>query len=143
LSYRLVSTIVGSTIVLIALVAGCSSTKHTPASPTSQPSKSSSASSSSKSSTATTSTEETTSASGPLDADACVAVTQANLDLAVANKPEDARKPADVLEKYDPPADVKAAIEHFVSTGGAQFDDPDFESNNKLIDDWVKEVCPL
>jgi hypothetical protein len=47
------------------------------------------------------------------------------------------------MEKYNPPADVKAAIEHFVETGGAQFGDPDYDKNNKLIDDWVKQICPL
>jgi hypothetical protein len=49
---------------------------------------------------------------------------------------------ADTLEKYNPPAQVKDAIEHFVTTGGAHFDDPDYTTNNKLVADWVKQVCP-
>ncbi|MEZ0352189.1 hypothetical protein [Mycobacterium sp. pR1184] len=46
------------------------------------------------------------------------------------------------MEKYNPPAKVKDAIEHFVTTGGAHFDDPDYTKNNKLVSDWVKGVCP-
>jgi hypothetical protein len=70
-------------------------------------------------------------------------VTGANLDLATATNHDAARKAADTFEKYDPPADVKAAVEHFVGTNGAQFDDPDYDKYNKLIDGWVKQVCPL
>ena len=80
--------------------------------------------------------------SAPLGADACVEVTQANLDLAAANSKDAARAAADILEKYNPPADAKEAIEHFVGTGGAQIDDPDFDKYNKRVDQWVKEVCP-
>jgi outer membrane murein-binding lipoprotein Lpp len=92
---------------------------------------------------------EPTSAEAPppavatLDGDACVEITGANLDLAVATNPGDARKAADTFEKYNPPADVKDAIEHFASTGGAQSDDPDYDKYNSLIDNWVKQVCPL
>ncbi len=78
-----------------------------------------------------------------LDANACVEITGANLDLAVATNAEDARKAADTFEKYDPPGDVREAIEHFASTNGAQFDDPDYDRFNSLIDNWVKQVCPL
>jgi hypothetical protein len=46
------------------------------------------------------------------------------------------------LEKYNPPAQVKDAIEHFVTTGSAHFDDPDYTTNNKLVADWVKQFCP-
>ncbi len=54
----------------------------------------------------------------------------------------DARKAADTLEKYNPPAQVKDAIEHFVTTGGAHFDDPDYTKNNKTLANWVSQVCP-
>ena len=80
---------------------------------------------------------------GKLGGDACVAINGANLDLAAATNHDDARKAADTLEKYDLPADVKAAVEHFVDTNGVRFDDPDFDKYNQLIDDWVKQVCPL
>jgi hypothetical protein len=68
--------------------------------------------------------------------------TKSNADLLAANDKDAARKAADTLEKYNPPAKVKDAIEHFVTTGGAHFDDPDYTKNNKLVSDWVKQVCP-
>jgi hypothetical protein len=93
---------------------------------------------------AETSPAETAAPAGPkLGGDACVEITGANLDLATATNNQDAHKAGDTMEKYNPPADVKAAIEHFVETGGAQFGDPDYDKNNKLIDDWVKQICPL
>lgn len=60
----------------------------------------------------------------------------------VASKPENARKSADTLEKYSPPDPVKAAIEHFVTTLGAQPNDPDLNSNRDLITGWIKQICP-
>jgi hypothetical protein len=97
---------------------------------------------------ATAAPAETSSAAAPapanqLDPDACVEITGANLNLAVATSAEDARKAADTFEKYDPPADVRTAIEHFASTNGAQYDDPDYDQYNSVIDNWVKQVCPL
>ena len=77
-----------------------------------------------------------------LDPDACVDVTAANLDLAVANNSEDAQRQADVFGRYDPPASVQEAIDHFVETGGVQYDDPDYDEYNGRIDAWVKAVCP-
>jgi hypothetical protein len=59
-----------------------------------------------------------------------------------ATSKDDARKAGDTLEKYNPPGDVKDAIEHFVGTGGAQFDDPDFDKYNKQVKAWVDQVCP-
>jgi hypothetical protein len=44
------------------------------------------------------------------------------------------RKAADTLERYNPPGSVKDAIEHFVTAGGAHFDDPDYTKNNKVLD---------
>ncbi|OBA62597.1 hypothetical protein A5647_06860 [Mycobacterium sp. 1100029.7] len=69
-------------------------------------------------------------------------VTGANADLLTASDKEGVRKAADTLERYNPPSNVKDAIEHFVTTGGAHFDDPDYTKNNKLVSDWVKGVCP-
>ena len=92
------------------------------------------------------STEETTAAQVPtakFGGDACMDLTGANLDLATATNHDAARKAADTFEKYDPPADVKDAIEHFVQTNGAQVGDPDYDEYNKRIDAWVKQVCPL
>jgi hypothetical protein len=78
-----------------------------------------------------------------LDANACVEITGANLNLAVAHNGDDARAAADKFGPYHPPADVEEAIEHFVSTGGAQVSDPDFQKYNSAIDNWIKQVCPL
>jgi hypothetical protein len=110
---------------------------------TSAPSTSTSASAgatSSGTSTATSTTE--TAPVTQLDSSQCVDVTGANLDLLTASDKDAARKAADTLEQYNPPGSVKAAIEHFVTTGGAHFDDPDYTKNNKILDDWVKQVCP-
>jgi hypothetical protein len=60
----------------------------------------------------------------------------------VAANPASARTPADTLEKFGPPDQVKAAIEHFVTTGGAQPNDPDIDANRNLITGWIKQVCP-
>lgn len=78
-----------------------------------------------------------------LGPDACVDLTAANLDLAVADNAEEAQKPADVFGRYDPPASVQEAIDHFVETGGVQYGDPDYDEFNSRIDEWVKAVCPL
>ena len=48
-----------------------------------------------------------------------------------------------MFAQYNPPADVTEAIEHFVGTGGVQYDDPEFDEFNARIDNWIKEVCPL
>ena len=55
---------------------------------------------------------------------------------------QDARTAADILEKYEPSQSAKDAIEHFVQTGGAQFDDPDYKKSNDALDTWVHQVCP-
>ncbi len=124
----------------VLLASGCGSKAPTVVTPTAKPS--SSAETSSKKPTS----EESTQAEAPqatLDPDSCVELTSANLDLAVAKNAADAQKAADKFGKYNPPASVQEAIDHFVGTKGAQSDDPDFEQFNKRIDDWVKQVCPL
>ena len=64
------------------------------------------------------------------------------MDLLASSDKDAARKAADTLEGYHPPTSVKTAIEHFVTTGGAHFDDPDYTKNHKILDDWVKKLCP-
>lgn len=84
-------------------------------------------------------------ATGPqqtLNQSACTDLTGANLELAIATTAGDAKRAADVFAKYDPPSDVQQAVDHFVSTNGAQSDDPDSAGYNRRIDDWVKAVCP-
>jgi hypothetical protein len=78
-----------------------------------------------------------------LDGSSCVEITQANVDLATATNADAARKAGDAFEKYDLPAPVKEAVEHFVGTRGAQFDDPQYDKYNNAIEGWIKQVCPL
>ena len=40
------------------------------------------------------------------------------------------------------PQRSREAIDHFVETGGVQYDDPDYDEYNGRIDAWVKAVCP-
>jgi hypothetical protein len=132
--------VIAAVVATALLASGCSSSE--PSVPT--PAKTTSAQATAS---ASASAEETTEAPGApadkLDADACVEVTGANLDLATSTTADDARKAGDAFEKYDLPGEVKDAVEHFVGTNGAQFDDPDYDKYNKTIDDWVKQVCPL
>lgn len=143
--YRIVLSVVAATAVLAA---GCSSNKPSVPSHPSTTKSSTAQASASPSAEQTASPGETTpgedqGSAAKLDGDSCVAVTGANLDLATATNHDAARKAADTFEKYDLPSDVKDAVEHFVDTNGAQFDDPDYDKYNKLIDGWVKQVCPL
>jgi uncharacterized lipoprotein len=78
----------------------------------------------------------------PLDVSSCVDVTSASLGLLIASSKDEAQTAADTLEKFNPPAKAKAAIEHFVSTGGAHIDDADYDKNNKAVTDWVHQLCP-
>ncbi|WP_156738006.1 hypothetical protein [Mycobacterium scrofulaceum] len=130
-------------VVATAVMTGCSSSK--PASSGSSPAASSGSTTAATSST-TTASSDTSAANAPaaatLDSSQCVDVTGANVDLLAASDKDAARKAADTLERYNPPASVKDAIEHFVTTGGAHFDDPDYTKNNKTVDGWVKQVCP-
>jgi hypothetical protein len=77
-----------------------------------------------------------------LDGESCLAITQGNLDLTAASNAQDARTAADILEKYTPSQSAQDAIEHFVQTGGAQFDDPSYKKFNGALDKWVHQVCP-
>jgi hypothetical protein len=55
---------------------------------------------------------------------------------------EGARGAANAIERYNPPPSAKAAIEYFVGAGGAHFDDPDYPRHYKVLDDWLKQICP-
>jgi hypothetical protein len=78
----------------------------------------------------------------PPDESTCYDLGMAKDNLMLATKAETARKNADALEKYDPPDSVKAAIEHFVTTVGAQPSDPDLDAQRTLIANWLKQICP-
>ena len=101
-------------------------------------------SSAGKTATSGSSSSASTGAAPPtkLDTSQCGNVTGANTDLLNATDTDTARKAADTLEKYNPPAKVNEGIEHFVTTGGGQFDDPDYTKYNQIVGDWVKAVCP-
>jgi len=123
------------------VVSGCSATKPTVPTPAASKPSPSAASQSPQANSSNSS--ETAAASEPLDANACVEITQANVDLATATDADAAHKAGDAFEKYDLPASVKDAVEHFVGTDGAQFDDPDYDKYNNAIEGWIKQVCPL
>ncbi|WP_156745650.1 hypothetical protein [Mycobacterium sp. ACS4054] len=134
---RLDRTTIAGAVAIAIVTAGCSNGASTPASSSSQ-----SPTSSSQSPPSTTTPSASAAAGGPLDQSTCLDVSFAKDNLMVANNPEKARKYADTLEKYGPPDNVKAAIEHFVTTGGARPDDPDLNANRDLITGWIKQVCP-
>lgn len=129
---------IAAVVVAATVMTGCSSGKTVVrSSGTSSAAKSTSAAASSSEATSTESAPVTT-----LDSSQCVDVTGANLDLLTASDKDAARKAADTLERYNPPSSVKSAIEHFVTTGGAHFDDPDYTKNNQIVKSWVDQVCP-
>jgi hypothetical protein len=78
----------------------------------------------------------------PPDDSTCYDLGMAKDNLMLSAKPENARTYADALEKYGPPDQVKSAIDHFVSTGGAQPSDPDLDAQRTLIANWLKQICP-
>lgn len=63
-------------------------------------------------------------------------------DKVVITTPTAKSSAADTMAKFDPPADVQEALDHFVEVGGAQFDDPDYDEMNSRIDEWSSAVCP-
>jgi hypothetical protein len=77
-----------------------------------------------------------------LDDPTCLDIGFAKDNLMVATTADKARANADTLEKYSPPDPVKAAIEHFVTTVGAQPTDADLDANRNAITDWLKQICP-
>lgn len=94
--------------------------------------------------TAASSTPPHTAAAAPpqLDAQTCVDVASANLDLLTSDSAEKAQAVKDELAKYDPPSDVIEALDHFVETGGVHTSDSDFAEYTDRVSDWVNEVCP-
>lgn len=130
--------LVAAMLVAGLAISGCSSGSK----PANSPGSTTKSSSSAAVTTGSPSSETTEAApSTTLDISQCVDVTGASADLLTASDKDATRKAADTLEKYNPPVKVKEAIEHFVTTGGAHFDDPDYTKYNKLVSDWVKGVC--
>ena len=77
-----------------------------------------------------------------MDDATCLDIGFSKDNLMVATSADKARANADALEKYSPPDPVKAAIEHFVTTVGAQPTDADLDANRNAITDWLKQICP-
>ena len=142
MSYRWIVALMAS----VVLVGGCSSTKDLApkprtASPNASAPASGSASAPSSSESSAPSESESPKSGASLDAEACIKIGSAVIELVSATSKDEARKAADTLEKYNPPADVREAIEHFVDAGGLQSDDPDLEAKTLKIKDWVEQVC--
>ncbi|KIU16524.1 hypothetical protein [Mycolicibacterium llatzerense] len=127
-----------TTAIVAVAITGCSTTKQVTVG-----SSKSASSSAAMSSASSASSAESSAPAAKLDASSCVEITQANLDLATASNADAARTAGNAFEKYDLPAEVKDAVEHFVSTSGAQFDDPKYDKFNNAIEGWIKQVCPL
>ena len=136
---RLNRTAITGMVAIAVITAGCSS-GNTPSASTSSETSASSSPTTASSQPATPPSSSAPAA--PLDQSTCLDVSFAKDNLMVASKPDNARKSADTLEKYGPPDPVKAAIEHFVTTVGAQPNDPDLNSNRDLITAWIKQICP-
>lgn len=120
-------------VALAVLAAGCSGNDSPSASSSGQASLPASSATSQSSSAAP---------AGPLDRSTCLDISFAKDNLMVATKADNARKAADTLEKYGPPEPVKAAIEHFVATLGAQPTDPGLDANRDRLTAWIKQICP-
>ncbi len=136
---RLDRTTFAGMVAIAIVTAGCSSGTSQSGSTSSQTQ--SSSSQAPTSSPLTTPPSPSTQA-GAFDQSTCLDISFTKDNLMVAQKPEDARKFADTLEKYSPPDPVKAAIEHFVTTVGAQPNDPDLNANRDALTGWIKQVCP-
>jgi hypothetical protein len=122
------------------VVAGC--TSGTPGPTSSQTPSSSSSATQTSSAPASSQTPSPSAQAAPPDASTCLDISMAKDSLMLAGKPEDARKNADILERYNPPDAVKAAIEHFVTTVGVQPNDPDADATRAPITSWLKQMCP-
>ena len=130
--------VAASAVLLVGCSKGPTVTHVTP-----KPEASSSASSATTSASETAEAAESAeSASGPLGPEECVEVTGARLDIILAANAEEATPPADTLKGYGPPPSVVEAIDHFVETGGIQFDDPEANQYTDELEKWVSEVCP-
>lgn len=81
--------------------------------------------------------------SAPPDESTCYDLGLSKDNLLLATEPETARSAADTLENYSPPDETRAAIEHFVTTVGAQPDDPALDANRTSIANWLKGICPM
>ena len=80
---------------------------------------------------------------GQLNGGDCLKLTGATLNLVSGGNSDDTRKAADTIEGFNPPDNVREAVEHFASTGGLQQSDPKKNDYSKSINNWVEKVCPV
>jgi hypothetical protein len=120
------------------LMAGCSSDKSEPAA--SAPAEATSAEASAPSTKAAESQPDIV--AEPLPPGGCANVNIANGSLIAVGDPAANKSAADTMLQYNPPPAVADAINHFVEVGGLKADDPDWQKNSDLIEQWIKAVCP-
>lgn len=126
------------------LLAGCSGSKL-PAQQASTPDTSAQAAPSTQAAPATAPAGPPPSptSSGQLDGGTCLQLTGAVVNLMSGSSPDDARKASDTISGFHPPADVQAAVAHFVSTNGLHTSDPDRTQYSRALNDWVEKQCPV
>ena len=124
------------------LLAGCSSDKQ-PAPPTT----STSSAPAPSSSAAAPSTPEAGAPPSPtsrqLDGGTCLQLTGAVVNLMSGASPDDAKAAGDTINGFHPPADVQAAVTHFVKTNGLHSSDPDRSQFSRTLNNWVEQQCPV
>ncbi len=123
------------------LLAGCSGDK-----PTAQPTTSTS-SAPAQSSSAAPSTPDAGAPPSPtsrqLDGGTCLQLTGAVVNLMSGASPDDAKAAGDTINGFHPPADVQAAVTHFVKTNGLHSSDPDRSQFSRTLNNWVEQQCPV
>ncbi|OBJ40345.1 hypothetical protein A5630_24985 [Mycolicibacterium mucogenicum] len=133
----------GQTAVLAAalLLTGCSGDKQ-PAQPTT--STSSAPAQTSASAPSTPAAEAPPSpTSRQLDGGTCLQLTGAVVNLMSGASPEDSKAAGDTINGFHPPADVQAAVTHFVKTNGLHSSDPDRSQYSRTLNNWVEQQCPV
>ncbi len=123
------------------LLAGCSGDKQPP-----QPT----TSSSSAPAPSTAAAPSTPAAEAPpsptsrqLDGGTCLQLTGAVVNLMSGASPDDAKTAGDTISGFHPPADVQAAVTHFVKTNGLHSSDPDRTQFSRTLNNWVEQQCPV
>ncbi|MUL76119.1 hypothetical protein [Mycolicibacterium sp. CBMA 226] len=121
------------------LLAGCSGDKQ-PAQPTT--------STSSTPAPNTSAAPSTPDAGAPpssrqLDGGTCLQLTSAVVNLMSGASPDDAKTAGDTINGFHPPADVQAAVAHFVKTNGLHTSDPDRSQFSRTLNNWVEQQCPV
>ena len=70
-------------------------------------------------------------------------LTSAVVNLMSGTSADDAKAAADTIDGFHPPADVQAAVTHFVKTNGLHTTDPDRTQFSRTLNDWVEQQCPV